>query len=105
MYAYTDERKLAPVHACSVTLYPRTQLSLTVFCQCADGEVLRDGDEAGRAVASVQGPYRQKQHRHSLPGRHLPRGCTDKKENQIFLMYKEIQSGAVAKSYMRKGFL
>jgi hypothetical protein len=24
---------------------------------------------------------------------------TDKKENQIFLIYKEIQSGAVAKSY------
>jgi hypothetical protein len=31
--------------------------------------------------------------------------CTDKKENQTFLIYKEIQSGAVAKSYMRKGFL
>jgi hypothetical protein len=31
--------------------------------------------------------------------------CTDKKENQIFLVYKEIQSGAVAKLYMRKGFL
>jgi hypothetical protein len=30
---------------------------------------------------------------------------TDKKENQIFLIYMEIQSGAVAKSYMRKGFL
>jgi hypothetical protein len=30
---------------------------------------------------------------------------TDKKENQIFLIYKEIQSGAFAKSYMRKGFL
>jgi hypothetical protein len=30
---------------------------------------------------------------------------TDKKSNQIFLIYKEIQSGAVAKSYMRKGFL
>ncbi len=29
----------------------------------------------------------------------------DKKENQIFLIYREIQSGAVAKSYMRKGFL
>ena len=29
---------------------------------------------------------------------------TDKKENQIFFfVYKEIQSGAVAKSYMRKG--
>ena len=30
---------------------------------------------------------------------------TEKKENKIFLKYKEIQSGAVAKSYMRKGFL
>ncbi len=28
-----------------------------------------------------------------------------KKENQIFLIYKEIQNGAVAKSYIRKGFL
>jgi hypothetical protein len=37
-----------------------------------------------------------------------PRGkvnITDKIENQMFLIYKEIQSGAVAKSYMRKGFL
>jgi hypothetical protein len=31
--------------------------------------------------------------------------CTDKKENKIFLIYKEIESGAVAKSYRRKGFL
>jgi hypothetical protein len=30
---------------------------------------------------------------------------TDKKEKKIFLIYKEIQSGAVVKSYMRKGFL
>jgi hypothetical protein len=30
---------------------------------------------------------------------------TDKKENEIFLIYKEIQMGSVAKSYMRKGFL
>jgi hypothetical protein len=30
---------------------------------------------------------------------------TDKKENQIFLINKEIQNVAVAKSYMRKGFL
>ncbi len=30
---------------------------------------------------------------------------TDNKENQIFLIYKENESGAVAKSYMRKGFL
>jgi hypothetical protein len=32
------------------------------------------------------------------------KGYTDKKENLIFLIYREIQSGAVAKSYMRKGF-
>ncbi len=30
---------------------------------------------------------------------------TDKKENQMFLIYKEIQSEAVAKSLMWKGFL
>ncbi len=32
-------------------------------------------------------------------------GYTDKKENQIFLIYKEIQGGAVAKSYMTNGLL
>jgi hypothetical protein len=31
-------------------------------------------------------------------------GYTDKKKS-IFLIYKKIPSGAVAKSYMRKGFL
>jgi hypothetical protein len=30
---------------------------------------------------------------------------TDKNENQIFLIYKEIQNGAVAKSYMTNGLL
>ncbi len=29
----------------------------------------------------------------------------DKIENKIFLIYKDFQSGAVAKSYIRKGFL
>jgi hypothetical protein len=28
---------------------------------------------------------------------------TDKKENQILFIYKEIQTGAVAKSYMTNG--
>ncbi len=32
-------------------------------------------------------------------------GCIDKKENEIFPIYKEIQKGAVAKSYMTKGLL
>jgi hypothetical protein len=43
--------------------------------------------EGGRAGADLKSP------------------CTDKKENQIFLIYKEIQSGAVAKSYMTNGLL
>jgi hypothetical protein len=30
---------------------------------------------------------------------------TDKKENKIFLIYKDIQKGAVAKSYMTNGLL
>jgi hypothetical protein len=30
---------------------------------------------------------------------------TDRKENQIFFIYREIQSGAVAKSYMTNGLL
>jgi hypothetical protein len=30
---------------------------------------------------------------------------TDEKVKKVFLKYKEIQNGAVAKSYMRKGFL
>ncbi len=29
----------------------------------------------------------------------------DKKENEVFLIDKEIQMGSVAKSFMRKGFL
>jgi hypothetical protein len=33
------------------------------------------------------------------------RHCTDKKENKIFLIYKEIQKGAVAQSYMTNGLL
>jgi hypothetical protein len=35
----------------------------------------------------------------------LNRGHTDKKEIKTFLIYKEIQNGSVAKSYIRKGFL
>jgi hypothetical protein len=31
--------------------------------------------------------------------------CTDKKEKEILFVYKEIQSRAVAKLYVRKGFL
>jgi hypothetical protein len=33
------------------------------------------------------------------------RWYTDKKENLIFLIYREIQNGAVAKSYMTNGLL
>jgi hypothetical protein len=36
---------------------------------------------------------------------HYNHACIDKKENQTFLIYKEIQMGSGAKSYMWKGFL
>jgi hypothetical protein len=54
-------------------------------------ERLRDREEGARARATMSGRLLYATH-------------TDKNENQIFLIYKEIQSGAVAKSYMRKGF-
>ncbi len=53
----------------------------------------------------LDAPARRRRQR---PCRRCPvrdRRYTDKKENQIFLMYKEIQNGADEKSYMRKGFL
>ncbi len=33
------------------------------------------------------------------------REYTDKKENTIFIIYKEVQKGEVAKSYMTNGLL
>jgi hypothetical protein len=42
-------------------------------------------------------------------GRHFLKpdsnGFTDKKENEIFLIFREIQMGFVRKPYMRKGFM
>jgi hypothetical protein len=42
---------------------------------------------------------------HREGGRLEPERTLRKKEHQIFLINKEILSGAVSKSYMRKGFL
>ncbi len=39
----------------------------------------------------------------AMAGHHVV--YTDEKENKIFLIYREIQSGAVAKSYMTNGLL
>jgi hypothetical protein len=39
------------------------------------------------------------------PRQYMALTYTDRKEVQIFLIYKEIQSGAVAKSYMTNGLL
>ncbi len=42
---------------------------------------------------------------YSVLSNYLESSYTDKKENKIFLIYKEIQNGAVAKSYMTNGLL
>jgi hypothetical protein len=52
-----------------------------------------------RLIGELQGCI-QNQMMHAMV-----RHCTDKKENQIFLIFKEIQMGSGAKSYMRKGSL
>jgi hypothetical protein len=42
---------------------------------------------------------------HINPKLYLTSMCTNKKVNEIFLIYKEIQMESGAKSYMRKGCL
>jgi hypothetical protein len=42
---------------------------------------------------------------YSVLSNYLESSYTDKKENEIFLIYRETQSGAVAKSYMTNGLL
>jgi hypothetical protein len=56
----------------------------------------------GDLSGPVHHPLQRQQRRHSTTRQdtHI-----DKKEKQIFLIYKEIQMGSGAKSYMRKGFL
>jgi hypothetical protein len=60
----------------------------SAFCLCSA--------PTKRIVAFNAGPFRPLAERNYI--------YTDKKENQIFLICKEIQNGAVAKSYMKKGF-
>ncbi len=57
-------------------------------------------------VFSVSSPLRRKRF-HRKRAKDVAGGNlhTDKKENQIFVIYKEIQSGAVAKSYITNGLL
>jgi hypothetical protein len=54
-----------------------------------------------------QPPKGEDQIYRSCSGKYLKKRTiyTDKKENQIFLIYKKIQGGAVVKSYMTNGLL
>ncbi len=59
----------------------------------------------GRAPVPPAPPDTHRSHGHRLTHHQVEMWVyTDKKEHQIFLINKETQSGAVAKSYMRKGF-
>ncbi len=58
------------------------------------------GDKKCAAVSLSASPLGGKQaHGHIFTPKNYLIRYTDKKENQIFLIYKEIQKGAVAKSY------
>jgi hypothetical protein len=56
-----------------------------------------------RVSAKVLVPV--KEHPKVMNGKPLLVQHTDKKENLIFLIYKEIQTGAVAKSYVTNSLL
>jgi hypothetical protein len=56
-------------------------------------------------LAAKMGKALQRTHQYGKAINYYKVLYTDKKENRIFLIYKEIQSGAVAKLYMKKGFL
>ena len=53
-------------------------------------------------LVALVGKFKTRRRSNNLQG---SQKRTDKKENKIFLMYKEIQMGSGAKSYMRHGFL
>ena len=68
--------------------------------------LLQPAGAAGRGelpAAGARPPHRGARGQRGLS--HHVIFCTDKKEKQIFLIYREIQSGAVAKSYMTNGLL
>ncbi len=68
--------------------------SLVRFFSPRDKVSRKDGGFLAAAIQSSFGSHARKY-----------TACTDKKENEIFLIFKEMQMGSVAKSYMRKGFL
>jgi hypothetical protein len=78
-----------------VTSLLGTGKSLTYFLHCSDTS---SGKSATLAVDGAAIGQQQQQHRTAY---------TDKKENIIFLIYKEIQAGSGAKSYsyMTNGLL
>jgi hypothetical protein len=57
----------------------------------------------GREVKHRWGVERKE--RYTVRKEHMESTCTLYNDKKNFLIYKEIQSGAVAKSYTRKGFL
>ncbi len=72
---------------------------------CWAGRAAHRYTKPGDAAARLQPQVSRAQACGSPRLRYGGWGCTDKKENKIFLIYKEIPMGSVAKSYMRKDFL
>ncbi len=80
---------------------PMDEGTILVYCYSPSADRLPSKKETPRRTVLYR-ITRQLLHRVSTASFE---SCTEKKENQIFLIYKEIQSGAVAKLYMRKSFL
>jgi hypothetical protein len=80
----------AVIQACSSKDDDGVQMpAAKLLRQCPAWELWKIGSNVNSNISTALQPHRY----------------TDKKENQIFLIYKKIQSRGVAKSYMRKGLL
>ncbi len=60
--------------------------------------VLQSGAVDGVSVLAGKNPFSKSQ-------QNIVKNFSDKKEIEVFLIYKETQMGSVANSFMRKGFL
>ncbi len=76
----------------------------TFYPACTQFQNFSDNERSFRMVTAWEKTKKRKMGKKDEEDKTWRR-CTDKKDNEIFLIYYEIQMGSVAKQYMRKGFL
>ncbi len=84
-----------------------TPFSQIVFSMNITWKAVRHNEQSTFILWRTSWAERQRRHSIILRGgkSSFKHKCTDKKKKKNLLIYKEIQNGAFAKSYVRKGFL